>query len=176
MIPRITRCMIDIETLATTVDSVILSIGAVNIDNFYDSFYVEVETEVGQEGRRTEKSALDFWEKHKEIMPKGKHLLYDSVRAFRFWYLARPGRRFDEVWCQGTDFDIAILKHVFDSFDLLTPWKYSAVRDLRTIRKFLQLTVPESIKNECAHNALADAKFQANVLKEILKVVHGRPF
>jgi len=76
------------------------------------------------------------------------------------------------IWCKGTDFDFPILEYAFKVYDIITPWKYSQVRDLRTLCKVLDSPVPYF---PGAHDALFDAIHQYKHLTTLLARIntHG---
>lgn len=177
---KIVRVMVDIETLSTRVDAHILSVGAVGITpdlNLHpeELFYVICE---GTQDRHIDLKTVEWWMKQpKEAFPfssKAGAQLKDSLVWFDSW-IRSLSKKYEvefcgnnvEIWCKGTDFDVAILAHAYNQFNFPVPWKYNAVRDLRTLAK----EFPEILKTKeiPSHNALDDAKQQAYWLIEILR-------
>jgi hypothetical protein len=162
--------MLDIETLATTVDAVICSIGAVDVYG-NDTFYEEIDPG-SQWNRRSSEETLSWWDSIGKT-PPGRHSdpnLDDVLNRFTSWY---NKHKFTEVWCNGSDFDFVILTdayrkslHNSDPENKKTPWEYNHVRDLRTLRKVLPHI--KSTVHYANHNALVDAICQSVHLKELL--------
>lgn len=160
--------MVDIETLGVIPSAVILSIGAITIVNSPVpewNFYQELDTDTQFE-RTKSQSTIDWWAKQPEgLMPKGSTDIRKALSNFHEFFSHLRAEPI--VWCKGTDCDIAILTHAFTQYHMPVPWKYDAVRDFRTLKKlFPHYSYPA---NPNAHNALADAKHQAEELKAIFK-------
>lgn len=157
--------MVDIETMDTERTAVILSIGACTIEPWYPTeFYGECNPDTQFE-RTKSQSTMDWWNKQAIPIPGGPIHLATILTEFSYWLSSLRAEPI--VWCKGTDFDAAILTHAFNQYHMSVPWKYSAVRDFRTLKKlFPYYSYPT---NPNAHNALADAKHQAEELKAIFK-------
>lgn len=159
------QVMIDIETLSLTPNAVILSIGAVYLDSALD-FYVEVAIE-SQKYRHIEPSTLKWWANQSMPVPlKGLVSIKDALELFSAFITGA-----DEFWAKGPQFDFAVLEHAFAEYGISNPWKYNQVRDLRTLKGLY----PDKIwaPNPSEHNALADAKYQAAILQQLLGEIHG---
>lgn len=67
-----------------------------------------------------------------------------------------------EIWCKGTDFDIPKITRLFQMEGLSIPWKYSAVRDLRTLCKVagVESNTVAHPRDFIHHSALSDCKWQ----------------
>lgn len=160
-----THVMVDIETLGTAENSIILSIGAVIFDvdtGLGEEFYVEIDPE---QDRNFDFSTLKWWATQETVMPvNGTMSLRGALRWFKDFLLDRPNLT---VWAKGIDFDFKLLAHAYRNSDVPIPWKYSAVRDYRTIAKVFSDFGNESVANN--HNALDDAKNQATHLISILR-------
>lgn len=107
-----------------------------------------------------------------EASKNGKNyseLLKEGLWRFGEWGYSATQRGTDKddylIWTQGTDFDIPFLAATYEEADILPPWKYNQVRDLRTLRNLFP-SVPEPT-NSNPHNALADAYHQAQCLANI---------
>src|SRR5680860_1209460 len=110
--------MIDLETLATTADAVILSIGAVRFDLEtgdvgQDYFYrsISIESNLGT-GRRISESTLKWWmkqsaEAQQVFHDEEKHCLLAALLDLRRWFNGTESI----VWSNGADFDLPILTH-----------------------------------------------------------------
>jgi DNA polymerase III epsilon subunit-like protein len=159
--------MVDIETLDVTPSAVILSIGAVTMPQDgaeQENYYVECNED--QPGRTVSQDTIDWWKKQSsEIYPKGTVYLRHCLLNFRNFIFAQ--RSDPVIWCKGTDFDVAILSHAFKQYDIPIPWKYNAIRDMRTLKK---VSVYGFLgQNPVAHNALEDARHQAKELQAIFQ-------
>jgi hypothetical protein len=81
------------------------------------------------------------------------------------------------VWANGTDFDIATLYDAYRNCGIAPAWRYSDVRDYRTVAKMFSGVVPRP-ENINPHNALFDARVQAlhlsAILSEALSMIQAR--
>jgi exodeoxyribonuclease VIII len=170
--------MVDLETLGTSPNSVILSLGAVFVNFEGAEFYKNFS--IGSQDPRffsLSMKTLQWWrEQNKEVMLEafnGKIHLQDGLSLFKEWFPADA-----IIWGNGADFDIAILKYAYEHFGLDTPWSYKNTACLRTIRNMVDMkrvyeAVAEQTKDEPlqAHQALHDAKHQALQLREIFNLL-----
>ena len=159
--------MVDLETLDTAPTAVILSIGACLVERSSllpgQEFYTELAT-ASQFERTQSKDTLEWWDTQPEgVKPKGdgNHIFF-ALGALSYWIqslIATP-----IIWCKGTDFDTAILANAYAQLKQPLPWKYNNVRDYRTLAK----SFPNVMRTSpVTHNALQDARDQAEHLKEI---------
>lgn len=170
--------MIDLETLSTTPDAAILSIGAVKFDPFgdelkkadMDSFYVRVDLDSCDKlNLAISDSTIEWWSKQSQeaqdeaFNPAGRIDVVDAMnQLYKFCWGAK------RVWSNGSGFDIIILETVFRKIEKAYPWSYWAVRDCRTIYDLgINANRPPVLK----HHALEDAWNQAvgvqNVCREL---------
>jgi len=132
---------IDLETLSTDNDAVILSIGATkfNIDTgeIFDTYYVEVKVNDALLHGSVNGDTLSWWmrqsDQARELFAEGntKLNLTDALRGLT----AFVGLSTDlSVWGNGATFDVSILDHAYRSAHNATaPWKFWKVRDMRTL-------------------------------------------
>jgi len=168
--------MIDIETLATTPDSTILTIGAQGFDPFSTKFtdvtYYRRLTTDSQEGRAVDYTpdtgTVAWWgkqteEAQEEAMGDGPDRVDIKTALTELSKIAWTHSR---VWANGTTFDMVILEDAFREHEIPVPWKFWEVMDARTIYK---LTGAKALGNN--HNALADCVNQIDTLqKSILQL------
>lgn len=165
------RYMIDLETLGLKHDAVILSIGAVEFDSdgpiLGRELYIELDTDI-QPAHVVDMSTLKWWIHqttlgnpipiHGKIKPRQAcYMLIDF-----FGKLEKDA----EIWANGINFDMPKLDYLMEIQDMYVPWKYNQVRDLRTLSKIFP-HIPAPI-NQHKHNALSDAKCQAQYTADIL--------
>ena len=160
--------MIDLETLATTPDAAILTIGAVRFDPFgdeinepkMDSFYVRVDIDSCNEYNLvTNDGTIEWWaQQSKEAQyeafenPDRLHLKEAFEKLYKFCW----GSKY--VWANGAAFDIPICETVYRRIGKAIPWNFWQVRDVRTA---FDLGINPQRPTVTAHNALADAYEQA---------------
>lgn len=90
--------------------------------------------------------------------------LEDGLSKFLEWF----PRDAKDVWAQGTDFDMPILRNACNALKIGTlPWKFWLNRDSRTVQSLMPRNA--WVKDMNAHNALDDSIMQAkNVTKFLL--------
>jgi hypothetical protein len=170
--------MIDIETLGTADDAVILEIAAVCFDREGVQMGPEwsmVVDYVLQPVRVVDGETLAWWlaperiGRFKELTDRSetKPLLWHALNEMGE-FLRREMKAGGEVWAKG-DFDLRILGNAMAMDDVKSPWKYHQARELRTVMKLA------GIKDEkpTEHRALADARRQVELLWEALEKLEG---
>lgn len=163
-----TDVMIDLETLATSTDAVILTIGAVKFDPFgsdikepaMDSFYVKVDIDSCDElGLVSNDDTIAWWaQQSKEAQAEAfegddrVHIREAFDRLYKFCWGAK------RVWSNGAAFDVPICEHVYRKLNKAIPWSFWSVRDVRTA---FDLGINPNRPPVLAHHALQDAWNQA---------------
>jgi hypothetical protein len=89
-------------------------------------------------------------------------------------------RRTDKfsIWGNGASFDQPILARVFAAMGVPLPWKFYMERCHRTLKGLpdtLGMDKIDVVANACAHNAAADAEFQARQAVAVLRTLAGQP-
>jgi len=175
--------MIDIETLGTSSNSVILSIGAVEFNNeeLGKEFEVFIDPKSCTEHGLVIDADTVMWWLGQSDAARGELLKRKCVTLERA--IIQLHEAFDwkgkEVWCNGTDFDFPIISSACKALGVVEPWQYWTKSDFRTLKKLLkklkpnkpysELTVDATVK----HSSLADAKAQALTTINILKYLGG---
>jgi DNA polymerase III epsilon subunit-like protein len=170
--------MFDLETLGTTADAVIMSVGAVKFDlrsgkieddAFYRSISIESNFDLR---RRVSEDTLIWWMKQgaaaQTVFHEAKETLSVVLEELSDWI----GNKKSLVWSNGADFDIPMLAHAFTQCQIEIPWEFYNARCVRTYKK---LPGAENIKIEqigVKHNALADAYHQA----VLVSIIHNTLF
>lgn len=167
--------MLDLETMGTSSNSAIVSIGAVafNLDTgetgeeFYASINLESCIRVGLE---IDASTLMWWMQQDDdargkISNGGSELLI-TLRAFGDFM---QNKKHHKIWGNSASFDCGILSNAFNKCDELTPWKFYNERDVRTLVSFnpnIKKNVPfEGVK----HSPIDDCKHQIKYCSAIWK-------
>ena len=170
--------MFDTETLGTTADACILSIGAVKFD--LDSgevddtgFYASVSVDSNLEAKRKiSEDTLIWWLKQgpaaQGVFHEAKQTLKVALQDMTEWV----GKGRYCVWSNGADFDLPMLAHAYSQFGMDPPWQFWDSRCFRTYKnlpgaKNTKLPV-EGVK----HNALSDAYNQVMQLT----LIHSKLF
>lgn len=171
--------MIDLETLGTEADAVILSIGlaAFDLDKgvVTNTAYLELPVQEQIDDRRSiTASTLSWWmgqygsaRKVLDSSLNSPVLVYPVLKAFEaFFAEVFDTHESDDirskltVWGNGPTFDMVILANLLNQYNIKIPWHFSKVMDLRTFRRFVGKG--ERIENKgTKHNALDDSIAQA---------------
>lgn len=161
--------MVDIETLATSPDSVILTFGAIKFNPFdtyeeFDNglyFRVNVDEQIAL-GRHVDSSTVEWWGKQNQEV-RDEAFGDDRVSLEEFTTsLNKFVVGVERIWAQGPVFDIVILENLYRQLNKPAPWPYYVIRDSRTLLKALGDT---RTNGAMLHNALADCVNQAKAIQ-----------
>ncbi len=171
-----TDIMIDLETLATTPDATILTIGAVKFDPFGDEladptmekFYVKVDVDSCDAlGLRVDNSTVEWWgNQSKEAQdeafsPDNRIPITDAMnQLYKFCWGSK------RVWSHGASFDVIICEHIFRKIGKAIPWQFWTVRDTRTL---FDIGINPNRPPVLKHHALEDAWNQAVGVQNVYK-------
>lgn len=169
--------MIDLETLSTKPDCVVLSIGAVvfDLNKTYETFYhvLEIQAQIDK-GRSIEESTFKWWlsqskEAQNIFKAEKTNSIVGTLNALSMFInkVKDPN-----VWGNGSHFDISILENLYHQYGVKIPWKYNNVMDLRTFKRFLGKE-EKMIRKGTYHNALDDALTQAEFVQICLRRHYG---
>lgn len=169
--------MVDLETLGTTADAVIMSIGAVKFDLesgkiSNEAFYASISVDSNLEyKRRISEDTLLWWLKQpaaaQAVFHEEKLHLATAMEDFSDWI----GTNDYNMWSNGADFDLPMLAHAYTQLQMAVPWKFWNSNCHRTYKK---LPGAKAVKFEASgvkHNALSDAHNQAVQLCAIHKAL-----
>ena len=166
--------MLDIETLATSPDSVILTFGAIKFDPFDSSkemreglyFRINVDEQI-ELGRKVDQGTVDWWgtqneEVREEALGENDRISLDDFTRQLNKFVVGVNR----IWAQGPVFDIVILENLYRQIGKPCPWQYYLIRDSRTLLKALG---DDREPGVMLHNALADCVSQAEAVQSAVK-------
>jgi DNA polymerase III epsilon subunit-like protein len=165
-----TDVMIDIETLGTGSDAVILSLGAVKFDRSYilDTFYVAIDpTSCQQYGLTIDASTVLWWmdeeraKARSELLEQPMHDLYTALDGFAQWY----GTESLPTWGNGASFDNVVVRNACAKAGVECPWRFWHDRCYRTMKNLNPAI--EVMREGTHHNAVADALHQAKHLQAL---------
>ena len=159
--------MLDFESLSLQPNAVVLSAGICEI--FPQS----------EEGRKTAywEFALDYQRVRHVDLSTVAWWMEQPIKppmqgTDQFWQLFEYLRDIEItreiiLWANGTDFDISVLKDIAYEDHRVLPFKYSNVRDFRTMRKCFPLPKDKEPPTVAKHNALEDVLWQARYLERL---------
>ena len=169
--------MVDLETLGTKSNAVILSIGAARFfpkeEGIMEHFEVFVDPESCVRAGLVMDASTVMWWMHedrdlarKELMSCPRLQLPTALAMFADWLKGdRP------VWGNGGTFDNVILRNAYGACGITTPWKYWNDRCYRTMKS--QYPDVKMLRKGTYHSAAADAVSQAVHLQAIFRSISG---
>lgn len=166
--------MIDIETLSTRPDALILTIGAVRFRRDggeilpKDKFYVRVCIDSCKRyGLHVEPDTLEWWSRQNE------RARYEAVentdRVALPTALDRLSKFFganDIVWANSPSFDCVILENAYRACGKVAPWKFWNLRDCRTIKDIACVRSSGGSSKEPNHHAIDDCLDQVATVQK----------
>lgn len=160
--------MIDIETLDTSASSVILTVGAVKFQpdqpniqpHALTEWRLDLEHQLDS-GRTTSDDTLAWWSRQDPHIRQQAFDENDRISIAEFMaQLNKYVNGCEAIWCQGPQFDMVILEHLYDQMSHHFNWHYWQIRDSRTLFKLMPSDPRQKIQQH-AHNAAQDAYWQA---------------
>lgn len=161
-------CMIDLETLGTSPETPVISLGAVFFDietkKLGNTFYMaaDVNEQIAR-GRKPTGDTIKWWlgqtDAAKRVFHEQAKPMALVLQTFIQWYKANNPKG-AYVWGNGSTFDISIMENLFRDYQITLPWGYNKAMDLRTFKRF-QKGGEQVQKGGVNHNALDDAISQA---------------
>lgn len=174
---------IDLETMGLPPTGAIVSIGAVFFDyterKLGPKFQrnVHLATSVRHGGTMDAGTVL-WWlgqsDEARKVRFNGEDIV-DVLNEFSDWISATCRVEDVRPWGNSASFDMTILETAYQRLGLKAPWYFGNVRDFRTVRNWHpRVEYNPADKGDEAHNALADAIFQAEHMFKIIDVYGGR--
>ena len=170
-----THATIDLETLSTKPEAVLLTIGAIKFDPFtndppYKEFYYRANVdEQTAMGRHVEDGTLQWWSRQapeiveEALSDENRHSVKDILTKLNKCLVG-----VDKIWCQGPVFDIAILENLYRQLGLHYNWAFYNIRDSRTLFSLMPRDPRKDI-SFAAHNALEDCRIQSICVQKSLR-------
>lgn len=168
--------MLDSETLATTPNAVVLSLGAIKFDPFSmnnasSELYMRIDADdqIGK-GRDVSDSTVEWWGqqpaeiREEALAGENRVAVIDALNALNKFLVGA-----DKIWCQGPHFDITILESLYRQYGVSPNWQYWQIMDSRTV---FGLFGDSRVKNKTTlHNAVEDCKSQARAIQQACKTL-----
>ena len=192
--------VLDIETLGSVNNSVILSVGMVAVDSAHDYTFKEliddgyyakldVKSQVDS-GRKIHKDTVDWWAQQGEaakhiLKPSDKDMHWTKLREDMISWLTKKGVDIHtaKYYSRGSHFDFGILHDLFRitgnaSSDEL-PWRFWNIHDSKTVVLTLldkdswELQVePEGfIHHDCLHDAAREYLYMETAVYQFQKAL-----
>ena len=163
--------MIDMETLSTQPNCVILTIGAVRFDPLGTGVAEKLEIrptideQTEEFNRDIDPETLEWWGNQSEdaineaMGDQGRVPFKDAMdQLYKFCWNRRA------IWSNGAIFDIVIAENAFKQLEVPNPWRFWAVRDCRTIYDLCNVSLKDG-QAVTSHKAVEDAEHQAIVVQ-----------
>jgi hypothetical protein len=80
----------------------------------------------------------------------------------------------EAIWCQGPQFDMVIIEHLFRDFNHHMNWFFWQVNDCRTLFKMMPVDPRKAIQQNL-HDAQADAHWQAVCVQQFYRDFNVQP-
>ena len=170
--------MIDIETLSTQNNALILTVGAIKFSRAKDieplektdNFYRRIDiTSCKKLNMDIDNNTVQWWNKqtkearYEAIENKDRQDIKDVLLE-----LTNFIKNSKYIWANSPNFDCVILENAYRCCELEIPWKFWNLRDCRTIYD-LGNTSLKSITAETKHNSLEDCYNQIFCLNKAYK-------
>lgn len=170
---------IDLETLGTTTNSTILTVGIVkfnpaNLVLPFDGIHISLDIkEQKAQGRYISPETIAWWKrqdpKAQEAAFSGERIpVKEALKMIQDYFKVMDSTNpksdqilISEVWGQGYGFDMTMLGDLFDKNDMEKPWKFYQERDSRTLFSLLSEDPRPAAGKDTLHNALSDAYYQS---------------
>lgn len=175
-----TAVMTDLETMGTSFNSAIVSIGACAFDpaeeqtaaDITERFYTTVTLQsCVTAGLQMSPDTIAWWLKQSKeaqmaLFEEPHRQLRQACIEFRLWVESlRP--RVTTLWANDPDFDYVILRNAFEAAGQMWPWQFWMHRSCRTIKDLAWPNgdVPDFRAGTLHHRADDDAAAQATMVQ-----------
>jgi len=156
--------MIDLETLHTTPQAAVLTVGGVKFDPNNESephseFYYKLDLD--SQERDVSDDTIAWWGQQdskvqeEAFSPEGRVQIDEFLDSLPKWMVG-----VDVLWGHGYGFDITIIEDMLRQRGKPIPWQFWQVKDSRTLLSCCKVDPRKAMQTDL-HNALADAYFQA---------------
>lgn len=164
--------MVDLETLGTNPNSVIVSIGVVAFDEttVLSTFYREIDiSSCKLYGFDVDFDTIKWWmgqsDEARKVFKGESHIVnaLDELTEYVKVYQSTP-----YIWGNGANFDNVILRNAYNRVGFEAPWKFYNDRCFRTVKaKYKNVAI---LREGTHHNALDDALYQVKCFHEYIKL------
>lgn len=166
--------MLDIETLGTTANSIILSIAAVKFEFGNDEtevYSVNIDPKSAKKyGMISNPSTIQWWKDQRQEALKAFMTNQISIESALDGFTDFVGPQWKDTifFVNGASFDYPILQWSYDATGRTAPWKYWNQYDARTLYAICGIDMRSYPRVGTYHNAVDDCLTQIKALKECL--------
>lgn len=164
--------MIDVETLSTRNNAVMLSIGVVVFDTDIEATFSAVASDVddqAERGAHVQPSTALWWMRQSDLARQQFRNGIPTVKILEQVAYLWTKLECSKVWSYGSTYDISIIENLYRLYSIQVPWSYKNVmchRTLVSLFPHIQRDLPE-----VSHDALEDAVSQAKTCMKILRTI-----
>ena len=158
------HAMIDLETLHTTPQATVLTVGGVKFNPFdssepHSEFYFKLD--IDSQNRDVSDDTIAWWGRQD---PKVQEEAFSSANRVSMETFLDSLPKWmvgvDVLWGHGYGFGITIIEDMLRQCNKSIPWQFWQVMDSRTLFNLCKIDPRKAMQTDL-HNALADAYFQA---------------
>lgn len=179
-IDEVAHIVLDLETLSTQPNALVLSIGAVGLNKHGEilsgsEFHLALDQQEQAKRRHVSLDTIRWWEGQSEeaqaasfkAPPTQQAFVTNALTAFKDYLDQWSERDVVCVWGNGCSFDNVILASLYQDWCMEAPWKFWNDRDMRTITAIfphLKAMPFEGTKHHALHDAMHEAKQLSQVI------------
>lgn len=176
--------MIDLETLGTNNNALVVSISAVQFDmssnQIGDKFEIGLNREQQLEkGAIVDKSTLDWWEEQsdeaKDMLNRLEKIDVDvALNKFNNWVKANfkaPSKI--KLWGNGATFDNVIIRNLFERHNIEFAIPYYCDKDVRTLAYVTKINPYSYTFEGTKHNGIDDCLHQIRYCQDGYQKIHN---
>lgn len=169
----LSQIMVDVETLSTHPNAVIIQIAAIKFEfssdmteQFIMNSSIKSSTDLGL---HVDTSTIEWWKSQPTSTLKSVTTGAVPIQDVMSKFVEFVGNPKDIVfWCNGMNFDFPIIESTCRALNIKTPWRYYNLRDARTVYAICNLDWKNYPRIGSYHNGLDDCLTQIKALKECL--------
>ena len=170
--------MIDIESLDTGPDCVILTIGAVLFDpkgrGIIERLELRptIEDQTELYNRTINDDTLRWWGEQSEaaqeeaLGDRDRVPFAECMETLYKWCWKYNGGK---VWSNGASFDVVAMESAWRNHNQLPPWNFWSIRDTRTVYSIAGVSLRDG-GHSTSHKAVEDAERQAIVVQKACRI------
>ncbi|KKM26708.1 hypothetical protein LCGC14_1581990 [marine sediment metagenome] len=175
---KMVDCMLDMETMGITHNSVIVQIGACFFDRMSgevgDSFIINIDIHSCiQAGLSMDASTVEWWLNQTNRTFLEKPVIHLSTALNEFYIFAHDCKY---VWAHAT-FDFPILFNAFNKIGIEPPFNFRSARDLRTLVDLAGIPYIKSedrTDQDNQHDSLSDCIYQVGYASKCFNIIEGK--
>lgn len=166
--------MVDMETLAVSPKSVVLSLGAVHFDplsnGIKDTIYFKIDLDDQDKlNREIDPNTIEWWGKQDPAIMEEAFSATDRIpltEAMDQFHKFAWGC--DAFWSHGATFDLVIIEDILRQLNRPLPWNYWQLRDTRTLFDLgFNPDMPQGSKHDALQDAIRQAVGVQNVYSQL---------